>query len=39
MTEASQDDIDSIIEWTFDMMREQVERKKFAKWVNDIART
>ena len=39
MAEASQNDIDSIIEWTNDMMREPVERKEFAKWVNDIART
>ena len=39
IAEASQDDIDSIIEWTNDMMREPVEGKEFAKWVNDIART
>ena len=39
MAEASQKDIDSIMEWAKNMMREPVERKEFAKWVNDIART
>ena len=39
MSEASQKDIDSIMEWANNMMREPIERKEFAKWVNDIART
>ena len=34
MAEASQEDIDSIMEWANKMMRESVERNEFAKWVN-----
>ena len=39
MAEALQDDIDCVMQWANNMMRQPVERNEFAKWVNVIART